>query len=319
VNLNFQGLRVIVVGDIMLDIFSYGSAIRLSPEAPVPVVKIDKEVYSPGGASNVARNITSLGGQAILFGVLGGIWRDNDLLTDALENANVDISNLVVDDRYITPIKNRIIAQNQQIVRIDKEQPMKFEFALYNRLVSSFDKEIKNADVVILEDYAKGIFHPDFFNTIKSIANNNHKIIVADPNINNNLDYSDITVITPNRKEAAHFANRQPNEAADFIANSLADKWKNTNILITLSEDGMLLCDKDLQKTHIPSIAQQVFDVSGAGDTVVAALGLSLASGHSLIESCKIANHAAGIVVGKKGTSTCSIEELKNSIDKSGQ
>jgi D-beta-D-heptose 7-phosphate kinase / D-beta-D-heptose 1-phosphate adenosyltransferase len=299
----FPEVRIAVVGDIMLDKYVYGSVERVSPEAPVPVVKVDREVYGLGGAGNVAANIASLGGEAYLFGYVG---EDNasEILINELEN--FDIERRLCFGLKQTIQKTRIIGNHQQIVRLDKEDS---DTNLYGKLNSSdlySDLQEIDPDVIIASDYAKGCLNKELFERLKKSG----KKIIVDAKPSNKWNYLGVYLITPNLKEGIEMTSL---DGVDEIGKRL-QKDLGCNVLLTKGSGGMSLFENEKVFNFITQ-AKEVYDVSGAGDTVVGVMGLGIGAGASLEESAFLANHAAGIVVGKSGTACISRFELEGIIE----
>jgi len=313
-----QQRRILVVGDLMLDRYIIGSVNRISPEAPVPVVHVHTEKAVPGGASNVALNIGSLKAKS---GVAGVIGQDADAreLSSLLTERHVETNAMVSDPTIRTTVKTRVIAERQQIVRIDWEDAFQFSAATLKSFQDRLLEEINRADGVIIEDYGKGVINQDVVDTVLKAAAARKIPVGLDPKENHILNVAGITLATPNRKEAfsgAGIAETRPvaNPLEDKtllkVGEVLLEKWKPELLMITLGSHGMLLLEKGKNPAHVPTRAREVFDVSGAGDTVIATCVLARAAGASFIEAAEIANYAAGVVVGKLGTATCSPEEL---------
>jgi D-beta-D-heptose 7-phosphate kinase/D-beta-D-heptose 1-phosphate adenosyltransferase len=304
----------------MVDEYIWGSVSRLSPEAPVPVVEVKAESFRLGGAGNVAANIQSLGGRVILAGVVG-----NDLpgerLIHEIEAAGIKSDGVVVDRSRQTTIKTRVVAGSQQIVRFDRESMSDLSKEAADRLLEVVTNRLAEADAVLISDYAKGVISKRVARQILSLARRHRKIVVVDPKVHHFPLYKGATVITPNHHEALAFAHLPAWGQEDLLAvagRELLRKLEVKAILVTRGEAGMSLFE-DGRVTHIPAVAKEVYDVTGAGDTVLAALALAMASGASLREAAVIANHAAGVVVGRAGTATISREELLNALkDRSG-
>jgi rfaE bifunctional protein kinase chain/domain len=320
----FPHQTIAVVGDVMLDHFLWGKVSRISPEAPVPVVEVTREDYFPGGAANVARNLRALGAAVNIMGVLGDDTAGGSL-RNVLEAQGVETNGLVVDPARPTTVKTRIVAHNQQVVRFDREKTEKIQPPIAEKLLHHFELQAGRVGAVIFEDYSKGVLSQSLFDEMQSMAHRHHKITAADPNPRNLLQYTGLTAITPNRSEAFAAAGVLPTEPADEVLQdeplmrvgaTLLRTWKPKNLLITLGEHGMCLFRAGEAPHHIPTVAQEVFDVSGAGDTAIASFVLALAAGADPIQSAEIANHASGIVVGKIGTATCTPEELVESFSR---
>ena len=314
----FPQQRILVVGDVMLDRFLWGKVSRISPEAPVPVVEINRESLFPGGGANVARNLRALGASVSILGVLG----DDDTgenLRDLLDQQRVDTDGLVVDSNRPTTLKTRIVAHGQQVVRFDRETCADLPPEIERRMLEHFDSRLDNVSAVIFEDYAKGVLSQKLLNAMQRLAHRACMITAADPNSRSRIRYSGLTAVTPNRSEAFAAVGLPPvepmedvlrDEALLRVGQALLRTWKPRNLLVTLGEHGMCLFRPGKKPHHIPTVAREVFDVSGAGDTVIATLVLALAARADAVDAAEISNHAAGVVVGKVGTATCSPEEL---------
>jgi D-glycero-beta-D-manno-heptose-7-phosphate kinase len=316
--------RVLVVGDVMLDQFIWGSVARISPEAPVPVVDFQRESFMPGGAANVARNLTALGVSAELFGAVGHDSAAEQLRT-LLGEQHIGCRGLVASSARRTSLKTRIVAQTQQVVRIDRETRDGITPQLVNRLLTAIKSQIRKTDAIIVGDYGKGVVTQSLLNELKLLCHDHGVWLSLDPKPVHHLNLAGLSLITPNRKEAFELASlpddtRCADPLADKnlmqVAERLLHELRPAVLLITLGELGMLLCQRGQKPFHIPTVAQEVFDVSGAGDTVIATFTLAIAAGASPIEAAFVSNHAAGIVVGKVGTATTSVDELLASFRK---
>jgi D-beta-D-heptose 7-phosphate kinase/D-beta-D-heptose 1-phosphate adenosyltransferase len=318
-----QKTRVLVVGDVMLDQFIWGGVSRISPEAPVPVVDFARESFMPGGAANVARNLVSLETPTELFGAIGNDDAGHKL-QKLLGEQNIGCTGLVKSSARHTSVKTRIVAQQQQVVRIDRETRDGLDGKLTGSLLAEIKSKISKADAVIVGDYGKGVVTQRLLDGIKSLCRERGVWLSFDPKPVHHLNLSNLSLITPNRKEAFELANledetKSENLFADknlmLVAERLLNELRPALLLITLGELGMLLCQRGQKPFHIPTIAQEVFDVSGAGDTVIASFTLAIAAGASPMEAAILSNHAAGIVVGKVGTATTTPEELVKSFE----
>jgi D-beta-D-heptose 7-phosphate kinase/D-beta-D-heptose 1-phosphate adenosyltransferase len=316
--------RVLVLGDVMLDQFIWGGVSRISPEAPVPVVDFSRESFMPGGAANVARNLVSLQTPAELFGAIGNDDAARRLLK-LLGGQNIGCTGLVKNSARHTSIKTRIVAHQQQVVRIDRETRGALDAKTTAKLLAEFKTQLAKADAVIVGDYGKGVVTQPLLNEIKPLCHGRGVWLSLDPKPVHHLNLSRLSLITPNRKEAFELADlpdetKNENPFADknlmLVAERLLNELRPAVLLITLGELGMLLCQRGQKPFHIPTVAQEVFDVSGAGDTVIATFTLAIAAGASPIEAAILSNHAAGIVVGKVGTATTTPEELVASFSK---
>lgn len=307
----FPKAKILVVGDLILDEFIWGSVSRISPEAPVPVVWVKRESFMPGGAANVANNITSLGGQAFIVGVIGADDRGG-VLKKELDKKNINTDGIVADSSRPTILKTRVIAQHQHVVRIDKEDSAPLSKEIIGGMLDYIKDKIKEVDAVILEDYGKGVISSDLVKETVALARRAKKIIAVDPKQEHFSYYKNITVMTPNRFEAGDAVGIEIKDEASLnkAGKELLLKLSCDSVLVTLGEDGMKLFERGGKATHIPTVAQEVFDVSGAGDTVIAAFTLAQAVGASLIDAAYISNFAAGIVVGKMGVAVTNPAEL---------
>jgi len=311
----FDQIKVLVIGDLILDEFIWGKVDRISPEAPVPVVMVESQSFMPGGAANVAANVRSLDGKVYAIGVIGADLRGSILL-DELKNQGINIEGILIDDKRPTTLKSRVVAHSQQVVRIDNENTRNIPEQLTNQILLFVKNNIKKIDAIIIEDYGKGVISPRLIKKLLKLARNHKKIVAVDPKEEHINYYQGATVITPNRAEAlkATGLSSRKNVKISDVGNKLIKKLKLENVLITMGEDGMQLFEKSGKNTHIPTIAQEVFDVSGAGDTVIAAYALALASGAKPIEAAYLANYAAGIEVGKVGVTQIQRKELLKRI-----
>jgi D-glycero-beta-D-manno-heptose-7-phosphate kinase len=314
--------RVLVVGDVMLDQFIWGRVSRISPEAPVPVVDFERESFMPGGAANVARNLTALGGAAELFGAVG---RDTHArqLRQLLAEEHVGCAGLVAAPRRLTTTKTRVVAGQQQVTRLDRETRGDLAAADTARLLRAVGAALPAADAVIVGDYGKGVVTQPLLAGLRDLCRARGVWLSLDPKPVHHLDLAGLSLLTPNRKEAFELAGladtvRAADPLADAPLLAVAERLMAgpapALLLITLGELGMLLCRRGEAPFHIPTVAQEVFDVSGAGDTVIASFTLAIAAGASPVEAAVFSNHAAGVVVGKVGTATVSPEELTASF-----
>ena len=313
----FKGKKILVIGDIMLDKYIWGEVSRISPEAPVQVVNVLRESYAPGGAANVANNIAALNAKAFMVGIVGN---DNakDSLISELEKREIDVEGIFTEKNKPTIQKVRVIGRSQQLLRFDYEEKGYVNADTEKNILDFILGKIDGADAVIVSDYAKGVITKNLMEKIIKISMEKNKIVIVDPKPRHKDFYKNSTLITPNHTEAHQMTNLEEEENTDNDAGKMGKrliKELNSNVLITRGEKGMSLFEKNGEITHIPAYAKEVYDIVGAGDTSVAFLTLALASGASFKEAAIIANHAAGITVGKIGTSTVSIEELRESIE----
>lgn len=305
---NFKNIKIGVVGDLMLDDYIYGTVERISPEAPVPVVNVKEEKFVLGGAANVVNNLASLGAKTICFGVIGNDANGERLL-GAFADKKIDVSGLIRDKERTTIVKRRIIGSNQQLLRIDWEDITPISTFLEYALLRNIESKIDELDAVILSDYDKGVLTPMVAKEIVRMCRDRGKIVTVDPKPKNALNYYGATSMTPNRKEAKECLGMERATNMEEVGKELKEKLKLDNLLLTRSEEGMSLFIED-KIVNIPTFAKEVYDVTGAGDTVISVFTLAAASGVSWHEAAKIANTAAGVVVGKMGTSTVTKDEI---------
>ena len=301
----FKNKRILVVGDIMIDKTIWGDVSRISPDAPVPVVNVTKETITLGGAANAANNIASLGGTALILGIIGN--DDPEHLIKELQAKNIQNS-LVVDPSRPTTEKVRVVSQGQQLIRVDYEKKHPADANTINKIMQEFDKLLDDVDGIIISDYAKGINSEELMQHIITKAKG--KIIVIDSKSKNIDIYKNATVITPNHIDASNITGIEENSEEDTIRiGKVLQEKLNANVLMTRGSKGMTIFEGD-NVENIGTKAQEVYDVTGAGDTVVAALTLSLCCGSSLKEAAEIATSAAAVVIRKVGTATVSHDEL---------
>jgi D-beta-D-heptose 7-phosphate kinase/D-beta-D-heptose 1-phosphate adenosyltransferase len=308
---NFHAARVLVLGDVMLDRFIYGSVERISPEAPIPVVAVDRFTDMPGGAANVARNIAALGAHALLLGVVGDdVWAQ-DLRTQLALSPSIE-PHLVTDPSRVTSVKTRYVADGQQVMRADRESRKPLAEPVARRLLEEFSAALHQVDAIILSDYAKGVLSESVTAEAIRLARAAGKTIIVDPKAKDLAKYRGASMLTPNRIELQTACGMECSTDDQVVAG--ARHILNQNIcdvmIVTRGKDGMSLIKTDGSAVHLPTAARQVFDVSGAGDTVVATLSLGLASGAEIAGAAAIANVAAGIVVGKRGTAVVTTGEI---------
>jgi rfaE bifunctional protein kinase chain/domain len=312
----FPNTRTLVVGDIVLDHYIWGKVSRISPEAPVPVVNVTKENLLLGGATNVVNNIHALGGAV---GVCGVVGHDDagEQVSQLLSDQGIDTDGLIVEQSRPTTIKTRIIAHSQQVVRFDRESKNKIEKETHRSLFDYVARKMdEGLDAVVLSDYCKGVVTRELVRDIVKLARKNGVIVSVDPKVSHFGMYSGVTILTPNINEASIGAKIEINDERSLLKAGayLLKQLKCRAVLITRGEHGMSLFERGGKTTHIPTVAQEVFDVTGAGDTVISALTLAMASGASAADAAVISNYAAGLVVGVVGTATVKPEELKQSI-----
>jgi D-beta-D-heptose 7-phosphate kinase/D-beta-D-heptose 1-phosphate adenosyltransferase len=305
----FPGKSILIVGDVMLDEFIWGRVARISPEAPVPIVEVTSETYRLGGAANVAANIRELGGKPIPIGVLGKDETGNRVL-ELLKELSIESFAVARDDRPTT-LKTRIIAHNQQVVRADWESRQPLSPQLNLALATAFSRYLAGASAVIVSDYDKGVVNRELLSTILPRAEEAGVPVFLDPKVHHADYYRPITIITPNQREAELLTGLAISDQGmlEEAGQKLLERFECEYALITCGEEGMALFDRSVSH-HLPTFAREVFDVTGAGDTVIATLALARAAGATMEEAAILANHAAGIAVGKIGTATVTREEL---------
>lgn len=310
----FSKAKVLIIGDIILDKYIFGNVDRISPEAPIPVLKVNSEKYVLGGAANVANNVVSLGGKAYLVGIIGND-EAGGIFLDELKKRHIDSSGIIMSARIPTTQKIRVLAKKNQLVRLDYEET---QYNEENAILEMLDIYIPNADIVLVSDYAKGAITKKIMQKIIMLCKQQDKKIIVDTKPAHKEFFKDVFLIKLNQKETEGFSGvKLVNEEAINVAGARIIQELNCNVLITRGEKGMSLFLKESNEhiLNIPTQAKEVYDVSGAGDTVMASLGLSICAGADLVESAEIANHAAGIAVGKLGTSIVNVEELMAKFD----
>mgnify|MGYP003639309870 CR=1 FL=1 len=320
----FSKQRILVVGDIMLDWFIWGSVSRISPEAPVPVVEVQRESRYPGGAANVARNMTPFGPSLELAGLFG-TDPNGELLTNTLTDCGIGQDCCLRDSTMHTITKTRVVARQQQVVRIDREKCQPVSSQQVADLLSEIDKILPTLDGIVIEDYGKGLITPELVAGLIARASAQKLIVTVDPKPGNPIEWMGVTTVKPNRSEAFDCAgvvdeNRDAgvdplsDEPLLKVGRVLLEKWACLQVLLTLGEQGMLIFSRVADPVHIPARAREVFDVSGAGDTAIAIYTMGLCAGLSAGVSAQISNLASSIVVGKLGTSPIEKEELLSAV-----
>jgi rfaE bifunctional protein kinase chain/domain len=304
-------LHALVIGDVMLDHYIWGDTNRISPEAPVPVIDVARDTYSAGGAANVALNIASLGAKATVAGFFG---RDDygKLLSGIITQKGV--STIATHGNGSTIVKTRLVVRRQQLCRLDRESPLHSYQLDPSRIDATFSKIVGKVDAIIFSDYAKGLLTDELLARVTALARKEGKLVAIDPKPRRKLKFYEPDLLTPNRSESLQLAGLEPEPHQPFPAAEVCariyEQYRPKHLVITLSEDGMLLSHGGKVDKVIPTAAREVFDVSGAGDTSVAALTLGLAAGAVLEEAAQFANAAAGVVVSKIGTATVTPEEV---------
>lgn len=312
---NFKKKKILVIGDIMLDKYIWGDVSRISPEAPVQVVNVLRETFEAGGAANVASNVFALNGNAFMVGVTGND-ESRKVLLEVLQEKSINTDGIHIDKDKPTIQKVRIIGKSQQLLRVDYEKKEHVHKEIEASIIKFLEKTIKNVDAVVISDYAKGAITQEICNRLAEISKSNKKMVIVDPKPKHKEFYVNVDLITPNNSEASEMTGIEDgsDETILEMGNKLL-KCLNTNVLITRGEKGMSLFEKNSSVNHIPAKAREVYSLIGAGDTVVATAALALASGANLVEAATLANIAAGIKVGKIGTASVCINEIKREIE----
>lgn len=318
--------RLLVIGDVMLDEFVWGKVSRISPEAPVPVVDVQSESAYPGGAANVARNLRGFCAGVSICGLIGDDGQGKKL-TALLEEEGISTGTLVVGTGRPTTVKTRIVARQQQVVRVDREKRGLPGEAVLATALEKITAILPSVDGVVLEDYGKGFLTQSLKDAVCAKARAAGKFVTADPNPGNPLDWAGVNLLKPNRLEAFAMAGKSDPGAADDplrdealgeVGRILLDRWALEGLLITLGEHGMMLFRRNAEPYHTPTRAREVFDVSGAGDTAIALYTLAVCAGAAPDEAAEISNHASGVVVAKLGTATLTPDELVASFGTPG-
>lgn len=326
----FPRANILVVGDLILDEYIWGNVDRISPEAPVPVVWANKRTYVPGGCANVANNICALDARVSLVGVIGSD-KNKDILLSQLKKRKISVEGIFIERNRHTTLKTRIISGHQQVVRLDWEHTHSLSSQLNQKILRFIQKNVDDFDAIIIEDYGKGVINMHLLEELISLARSHKKIITVDPKEDHFQYYRQVTSITPNRKELENAmrnlklkdtTNRFKlnsdrlftDKDIDLAAKEIIKYLDLDSLLVTLGEEGMRLFEKTGRIEHISTVAQEVFDVSGAGDTAIATFTLGLCAGATKLEAAYIANFASGIVVGKIGTAVTTRKELLEKI-----
>lgn len=311
---NFSKVKVLVVGDLMLDRYWWGSVERISPEAPVPIVNLQSESLVVGGAGNVAANIKGLGAEAFLVGIIGND-ADGQKLSETLKASKIDNKHLVTINNRPTTVKTRIIAHQQQVSRIDKETKLNLTIKEEEQVLDKIESLLNQIDIVIVSDYAKGLLSENILMRLITTARNNRIKVFVDPKGNNYTKYKNATLLTPNRKEAFEAIQSGSSEQdVKLVGEQLSRTLQLDSLLITEGEDGMTIFEEGNKTAHLEALARHVYDVTGAGDTVIATLAVAVAAGANLKTAAQIANIAAGFVVGEVGTTAITFAKLNQAI-----
>jgi D-beta-D-heptose 7-phosphate kinase/D-beta-D-heptose 1-phosphate adenosyltransferase len=309
------GHRVLVLGDLMLDRYMWGKAERISPEAPVPVVKVEREEIKLGGAANVALNLAALGDAPVLVGMVGDD-SNAGLLRAELARLNFDDDGLVTVQERPTTVKTRVVAGSQQVVRIDREDDAETDGPVAHRLFERFEALVSRADAIVISDYGKGTLSAQLVDRAVHVARTRGLFVAVDPKETHFHRYRDVSILTPNHHEACFAAGRKVKDDGGIrdIGEQLRERLNAEHLLITRGEHGMTLFSRDRQPLHIPTVAQHVFDVTGAGDTVIATLTAAVAGGIEVPDACRLANVAARRAIAEVGAYAVTCDDLRHEL-----
>lgn len=312
---NFSTVKVLVVGDVMLDKYLWGEVTRISPEAPVPVVSLKNKSFVVGGAANVAANIVGLGAEAYLIGVIGND-SEGQIFTKTLEESGVSAKYIVRSENRPTTAKTRIIAHNQQIARLDEETNEEINKSEEAAILEVYEKLQAAADIIIISDYKKGVLKKSLLARLITSAKNNDKIVLVDPKGKDYSIYKNASILTPNKFEIAESSGCGIDNTEEIVEASrkLICELKLSAVIVTRGEEGITLTEKEKESVTLTSVGRKVYDVTGAGDTFMATLAVALGAGKSIFQASQIANSAAGIVVEVVGTTTIKISRLREAF-----
>ncbi|MBN2381313.1 D-glycero-beta-D-manno-heptose-7-phosphate kinase [bacterium] len=312
----FRNIRILVVGDIMLDAYLWGTVSRISPEAPVPVVRVLKKTFNLGGAANVAQNLISLKADVAMAGIVGKD-KEGSMLVRSFKKNGIEANGIFHDTHRATTLKTRVIAQDQQVVRIDQESDQAIAGEVNNKLFDYLTRKIPHCQAVILSDYGKGVIHKELLDHVIKLVKKQRVICSIDPKIKNFPFYRDVTVITPNHHEAGLACGLQIDgiESLQHTGKRLLEMTGCAMVLITWGKNGMGLFENKNLFHHIETVSKKVYDVTGAGDTVISVFSLALAAGVKPFDAAVLANYAAGIVVSSVGTASVTPQELSGLVE----
>lgn len=313
---DWGGHRILIIGDVMLDEYLWGSVSRISPEAPVPVVEVAKESVKLGGAANVALNVKALGDEPILVGVAGDDGNHEKMIT-ALHAAGMATDGILVDSSRMTTIKTRVIANHQQVVRADRENTEEISASVTGEVLRLVEKRMGDVDGIIVSDYGKGVITNPLLSKLIDLCGQNGIFIAVDPKDTHFMNYKRVSLITPNHHEAGFVYGKRIRDDAilEEVGWGLLQRLHAKALLITRGEKGMSLFEADRTLTHLPTRAKKVYDVTGAGDTVISAFTCAIAAKADYREAALISNHAAGLVVAEVGTAQVSQKELMDDLE----
>ena len=316
----FSCAKVFVIGDIIMDRYVWGDVSRISPEAPVPVVDVKMENGMLGGAANVIRNITALGAKPVLCGVVGNDETGQEILSE-IKQMRLKSDGIVTEKGRITGVKTRVVANNQQVVRFDRESREEISPASIGEILAYIEKNLTEIDAIVISDYGKGVISEKIMNGLTTLIGpppRRSVILSVDPKTGSFEHYQGVDIITPNHHEAGLFCGMEIFDEKTLLqaGKTMLEQLHCRSVLITQGKDGMTLFEKGGKITHIPTVAKKVFDVTGAGDTVIGTISLALAAGLDLKSAAILSNFAAGIVVGEVGTSAVNAKDLKEAVGK---
>jgi rfaE bifunctional protein kinase chain/domain len=311
----FQGLKIAVIGDMMLDCYFRGDVKRISPEAPVPVVEVENEFYRFGGAANVVLNISTLGGIPFPVGIIGHDIHGT-IFSSLLDKEGIKIEGIITDGSRPTTAKTRVIADHQHLVRIDRESKQYISREIQNKLYAYIENNIKFFDGIILQDYNKGVLTPSLIEKVILLAKKYKVLITVDPKFNNFFSFKNVDVFKPNRKEAEDILGVKIKNDTDIsdVGKILLEQLKAKNVLLTLGEGGIAVFKSGKKEKRMPTKARKVADVSGAGDTVISTLTMAIAAGADIYEACYLANYAGGLVCEEIGIVPIALDKLFNTV-----
>lgn len=307
----FRSMNVLVLGDVMLDSYQWGKVQRISPEAPVPIIEINREEYRLGGAANVALNLAALGARVMAIGLIGN-GANGKKMQELFISSNLDSSGLIRDESRKTTIKTRIGAANQQIVRIDHEDTHYIHDSVKSRVLTKLKRHITECDILVIEDYNKGLLSPELISETLALCAKHKVPVSVDPKQKNFFAYKGVEIFKPNYIELQTNLGLkfESDEQFHAAANQLREKLSARHLVVTRGAKGMFIFSGQKETLHLPSSAREVFDVSGAGDTVISALSLAYAAGADIFSAATFASQAAGVVCGKMGTSSATSDEI---------
>ena len=314
---NLKGKNIAVIGDMMLDSYFWGGVSRISPEAPVPILEVDEEFYRFGGAANVANNILTMGGMPFPIGVIGND-NEGNIFNSLLKQSQMSAEGIFIDQDRPTTSKTRVIADNQHIVRVDREKRHEINKDVQNKIFNYLKANIQELDGIILQDYNKGVLTKELIKSVTELANENKVITAVDPKFDNFFEYKNVTLFKPNRKETGDALGFKLKSIDDLNSYGfkLLDQLNAEYLLITMGAEGVVLFERGKKETKMPTKARKVRDVSGAGDTVIATITMAMSAGASIYEAAYLSNYAGGIVCGEVGIVPIELNVLFDAVEK---